>query len=288
MNWAICPFIEQTAIVDTMSQSTGNVWDPPFDEANIPSLKCPSDYKTFIDIWGGTRHGSANIMVSYGDAFPGGFPFGSSGYGNPYTTIDSNLAGWGDTNNRSRGLFMPYKWNSIAVITDGTSNTVAISEAVSVDEYQSKKIKGGTAADWDWTAAVIDGTGPQTCLNRRDATNPTLFTGNASKAWRGTGGIFDGIIHAFGFQTVLPPNSPSCAQGDADHLNALMSATSHHPGGVHVGLGDASVRFLGENINCGDLTAGQKITGGGHWSGKSRYGVWGALGTPRSGETEGL
>ena len=284
-NWVLCPFIEQSALYDTFGALPGNVWESPFNDASIVSLKCPSDGKSTAAI-GAAFYGTANIMVSHGDMVYGvGYPYGVY---DPWT-IDASLAGWGDTNSRSRGVFMPFKWNSFAVITDGTSNTIAISEAVAFEEVGSTRIKGGTAADWIWQEACTDGIGPQNCMNRRGRDgNMTQFTGDAARAWRGTGGIFDGVSQAFGFSTVLPPNSPSCTAGTLDNNASLMAATSNHTGGVQIGMCDGSVSFISDTINTGDLTKGQKIAGGGAWSGKSLYGVWGALGTPGGGESEAL
>jgi hypothetical protein len=50
---------------------------------------------------------------------------------------------------------------------------------------------------------------------------------------------------------------------------------------------DGSVHFISETINCGDTTApGSDPTGyKNYMTGKSVYGVFGALGTPQGGET---
>ena len=295
-NWPLLPFIEQMALYSDLSVRPGEVWDSPFMEASVASLKCPSNYVQSVAGW--PPSGTANIMVSHGDAVAMNFPFWVWA-GTCLTDADVNamLAGWSDTNTRLRGVFMPRKQNTLSDITDGTSNTVAISEAVVMDEYTDPmptRIKGYAATDWSWNDAITDGIGPQNCLNRRDPIDQTRFTGRAARSWRGTGGIFDGCTQSFGFQTILPPNSPSCSAASADARgisadnNALMSATSNHSGGVNVGLCDGSVRFIGDNINTGDLTKGQTVAGGGYWTGPSLYGVWGALGTPSGGESVGL
>jgi prepilin-type N-terminal cleavage/methylation domain-containing protein/prepilin-type processing-associated H-X9-DG protein len=282
-NWCLLPFIEQGAMFEEFRELAVHPWQPPFDTASVSSFKCPSDKSGFLD--GGICFGTANIHVSHGDMLNNvGFP--SGGY-DP-NMVDALLAGWGDTNSRGRGVFMPYKWNSFSTISDGTSNTIAISEAVSVETRGTQKIKGGTAGGWNHNEANTDGIGPQNCLNRRDPADPTQFTGTVANAWRGSGGIFDGLSPNFGFCTVLPPNSPSCVTGTNDTGVGVLSATSNHSGGVNVGLCDGSVRFITESVNTGDLTRGQRIPGGGILTGPSLYGVWGALGTPSGGESTGL
>ena len=80
----------------------------------------------------------------------------------------------------------------------------------------------------------------------------------------------------------MPPNGPACVAGTNDNrYRGLFPPTSYHPGGVNAAMTDASVRFISETIDTGNLTL-SPVT-----SGSSRYGVWGALGTKDGGETIG-
>ncbi|MCF0233871.1 MAG: DUF1559 domain-containing protein, partial [Thermoguttaceae bacterium] len=57
-----------------------------------------------------------------------------------------------------------------------------------------------------------------------------------------------------------------------------------HSGGVNGVMGDGSVRFISETIDCGTYLNSTDYL----WkdpSGKSPYGVWGAMGTISGGET---
>ena len=86
----------------------------------------------------------------------------------------------------------------------------------------------------------------------------------------------DGQAENVAFNTVLPPNAPSCVNDNntnADSTGGVLSASSNHPGGVNGLFCDASVHFLNQNINCGNITMPQKVAG------NSPYGVWGALGS---------
>ncbi|MCF0233890.1 MAG: DUF1559 domain-containing protein [Thermoguttaceae bacterium] len=78
------------------------------------------------------------------------------------------------------------------------------------------------------------------------------------------------------FHAVLPPNSPMCT---AFLSVFLLPPTSYHSGGVNAAMADGSVRFISDTIDCGDTTAFRPA------SGKSPYGVFGAMGTPSGGET---
>jgi hypothetical protein len=83
------------------------------------------------------------------------------------------------------------------------------------------------------------------------------------------------------FNTILPPNSPTCYQGGSNNPsadNGFFPPTSWHKGGVLVGMADASVRFVTDGVDCGTY---------GLAPGKS-FGVWGGMGTIAGGEGTGL
>ena len=74
---------------------------------------------------------------------------------------------------------------------------------------------------------------------------------------------------------------------NADAQHTCITATSLHTGGVQVLMVDGAVRFVSENIDTGDLTATTPNRNNPNTRGRSPYGVWGALGTKRGGETIG-
>ena len=86
-----------------------------------------------------------------------------------------------------------------------------------------------------------------------------------------------------GFNTVLPPNSPSCIPfgypNDWDW--GIFSASSYHPGGVHVLLGDNAIKFIPNTIDAGNPVNNMapNFESQNGRVGRSPFGVWGALGT---------
>ncbi|MFH5805875.1 DUF1559 domain-containing protein [Alienimonas sp. DA493] len=85
----------------------------------------------------------------------------------------------------------------------------------------------------------------------------------------------DGAAPHSGFSAQMPPNGPSCMEGSDDSGHSIIPAGSYHTGGVQVVLGDGSVRSVSDTIDCGN----DKEDGGRMTSGRSRDGVWGALGS---------
>jgi hypothetical protein len=100
------------------------------------------------------------------------------------------------------------------------------------------------------------------------------------KASRG-GNWADGAITWTGFNTILPPNSPSCDTEDKHRLEGVFSASSVHKEGCHVLLADGAVKFISETVDTGNLSE-PSIYGGTSTSQSntaSPYGVWGKIGT---------
>jgi len=165
----------------------------------------------------------------------------------------------------------PFGWLSdtrMRDFLDGSSNTVLMAE----------RELGGTGSYLGRAAANISNldTNPATCLGTvtGNTYNVTMDSHRMGQRWAIGYPFYSGIT------TVLPPNSPSCASGGHQSWG-IYSASSQHTGGCHTLMGDGAVRFISENIDSGNLSTAQATTG------KSPYGVWGALGSMSGSETVG-
>ncbi len=65
----------------------------------------------------------------------------------------------------------------------------------------------------------------------------------------------------------------------------LVSASSYHPGGVHILMGDAAVKFITDAVDTGNLNARPPSFDNPARITKSPFGAWGALGTKNGGES---
>lgn len=287
----LLPYIEQRGLFDVItgycqaaSQMNPYAWQTGNGNCNIPL------------VWGtdDMRDGRPNPF----ETFIAGYVCPSDGKAN--TSQRTNVLGCsnyvgnrgdvavGDTWRETRGLFGPGNWVIIdmAGVSDGTSNTAFISETCVGDQDAIAgdiSIKGGVA-----TGVVAVRQAPAVCLSQRTSAN-TLNPPTANNKGRRWG---DSRNRYAVFFTCLPPNAPSCGSSERE---ALVTASSYHPGGVNVAFVDGSVKFISETIDAGDPT---KLLGEGlpgfvpnephQFNGPSTYGVWGALGTRGGNESVNL
>lgn len=295
------PYCEQTAAWQSIQSlnekcSNGDPWGDaseflvgPFRNYQCPSdgeVQQPSNY--CAQSFGGYKVSRTSIRYCMGD--------GMWNCGEAPTTNTNPLT-------HPRGMFFPQRWKNFGSITDGTSNTVGVSEAVCGDAQSdgattlttpSDKVKGGITTGNDVTNIHVNGAvNPGNCLiNAYEPTDRNRIK-SPGMAWRGQ--LFgDGRSINCGFHTVLPPNSPSCGysitDGGVSTEWGVLSVTSQHTGGVNVAMMDGSVHFVSDTVNTGDLSLNQGgVSNGGSQqvnSGASNYGVWGAMGTPAAGESK--
>ncbi len=280
----LLPFIEESARYDALleldrRQRDGEIgiWDAAFFNSDIfrhknriTTVICPSEpFGSLPSIH--ADNARVNIMYCLGD--------GTSKLDAPWN--HPNYISVPTKQCHNRGLFHQNAWKPLAACTDGTSNTAAVSESASAPEgYYSTAAKGGSASVSGFYTGDLD-CHPDVCMNNaRDPNDPNKLV-NGCDTWRGN--FWQDGRAWNGFHTVLPPNSPSCQATTTDYWGSLYPPNSFHSGGVNVGMADGSVRFVSDTVDCGDLSAVST-----QCTGRSPYGVWGAMGTPAGGETIAL
>lgn len=232
--------------------------------ARLPSLLCPSD----------PAPGSHNYLFSIGDRFSGFWPSG---------TI--RPAEDGEFQAGLRGLFGLQSRVRLASIVDGLSQTIAMSEGVRPTGLgivpRGRPVAGVTYMSEDGEAVAND----RFAVAWSDSDSPAACLASFSGGRFRAGSVLlvssrsPGHSWQFGrpsyvsFSTVLPPNGPRC---NHFFVQGSLTPQSRHPGGVMALMADGAVRFVGDDIESGDPAAAD------HTTGRSPYGVWGAMGS-RSG-----
>ncbi|QDU37971.1 putative major pilin subunit [Maioricimonas rarisocia] len=181
----------------------------------------------------------------------------------PNTGFDADV-----NQGQQNGMFNRHQWINISAVTDGTSNTFAVSELITTDQggqvgsqTELARIRNGQSVKPEYnnprawglatapiTKADVDGWG-QACAAI------TSINGNrVGDKW------FHGEPARTAYNTLLTPNSnfPNCSfhcSGCHPDGGGLYPARSKHEGGVHSLLGDGAVRFISENIDWGTYQA---------------------------------
>ncbi len=279
---SILAYLEQNAGYDEIFNAVGSDPDskgfPVLKTLSVPGFQCPSDGMSGeLNDQAGYECYRTNYMLCMADVV-----LNNAAYDFHKPNMDVNHYSKGQIQNRA--MFVAVTWRRISGVTDGTSNTVALSETVTSPTTAapgSNALRGGVSV-----AAIYGGASdivPSACLATRSGPNEIS---KPSRSFRGAR-FADGRPMMTGFNTVLPPNSPSCTRNQND-LNYWMflSANSNHSGGVNCVMTDGSVRFVSETVDCGSLSGTHKPRE--YFSKASPFGVWGALGTTSGGETTSL
>lgn len=210
----VLAFVEQQALYDVYKRAADEgrgALSYPQKDAVVPTFGCPSD-PLCNEKYGGKAHNQGfhgNYVLCWGK--------GDSGWGESGQDGNSDDLG---------GMFYSRSTTNLNDVKDGTTNTIMGSELILVQDD-------------------LSGFGP-VCGGGHDV----------------RGRYFNAKHMGWGFSTIRPPNTPVADSQPYcnSHLKAQCSsdclygynvhhARSHHPAGVNVLMGDASVQFMSESMD---------------------------------------
>ena len=300
------PFIEQTARYESfwsgtiVHAHTGSADNPAVaSHGFIPTFGCPSDGNAKVASYRNGLH-PCSYHPSMGDAMRTFGIGGDHAESAHSTTTVTNRRGFFSGKSLFRNNQKPKNFGAVA---DGLSNTVAMSEGVVSATENSYDIKGGVVLRTfnDHGDAVFRPNESLAWITNPAngyAGNPKSFAGVSGVAPAETGrgvNFADGRLLRNGFNTVIGPNRASFFFRNLAGASGMYTVTSNHTGGVNVAMGDGAVRFINDTIESGNSSAWIVVTGdatyptdGRQPTGRSPFGIWGALGSINGGESASL
>ena len=282
------PFLEQNALYNSMNFSWSIINQIDYDSPEnltvsmtpLSYLYCPSDPGSHID-----------------DASMGGTFQTTTSYG----TCDGDWyvwsVNWGATNSvgpMNRSLFGPNYARRIAMITDGTSNSLAVSEGL-IGHAQMRSCMGGPSVPSDpitgqWSPTNVPLPGPNSIAALASVISACGTATGKAKAGGPIGHTraFDGGVYYSGFTTAITPNGDpravsratgysnggtnvpmdwdSVDENDGGPTYMALEASSKHPGGVNALFADGSVHYVKNSVNAyiwrslGTIAGGEVIS----------------------------
>ena len=259
---------------------------------------CPSDPETRLsgDVGGTGESGYYNnfrqsYIMCWGDNMSDTVPgSGESLMPVPGATLTEDVK-----SRFQRGAFGTGVKQSFKTLSDGSSNTLVVSETVGRSWTRLKGQLVMRVTGLGTVTVTTDATNnevmvtsaqvtPGPCINQKSIYAPgdEILPAFFPDSFRGV--MFGyGQARYSGFTTTIPPNGPSC---EFDHTPnsgwGTFAPTSYHIGGVNVGRADGSVGFISDTVDTGDLNAYEPEKG------SSPYGVWGAMGSINGGKSASL
>ncbi len=221
----LLPFMEQTVTYNTFNFNLTN--NAPSNTTGIgisvSSLLCPSDTADRVPSgWAAT-----NYAVSEGAYFP-------------WLWGPSDVPGANTSFPPPNGMFFVDMAFTIASVTDGTSNTAALSERV-IGDFSSaiSTPKTDNYGPGTSPAGFVDAIAGCNALNVTNLSYQNLNVDGAPWAFASNCETI--------YRHATVPNSRSCMY--PANWRILLSASSNHPGGVNATFADGSVRFVKDSIS---------------------------------------
>jgi prepilin-type N-terminal cleavage/methylation domain-containing protein/prepilin-type processing-associated H-X9-DG protein len=276
------PFLEQSAFFNALNfdYTYSDGTNTTFTFTPLAFLYCPSDPGSHFD--DGSLGGTGDATTSYGTC-DGDWYVWSLNWGPPNSVGPMN-----------RSLFGPNYSRRIAMITDGTSNTLMASEGY-IGHAQMRSCGSYTSSPSD----PVTGTYTFTNIPPPGAASAAALAYQLANCSTATGKVkaggpightrwANGGVYYSGFTTATTPNSKVSAvsraigfanggqnvpmdwdwndENDGGPTYMALAASSHHPGGVNAAFADGSVHFIKDSVSAvvwrglGTIAGGEVIS----------------------------
>ncbi len=256
------PFVEQGALFNSINFANWAYDDPPNTTVSMTPLAfmfCPSDPGSHINdnSLGGTFSSTTSYGTCNGDWYV--WSVNWNGSSNPIGPMN-------------RSMFGPNYTRRIAMVTDGTSNTIAASEGL-IGHAQMRSCYNTPQGPSGWSPTNIPAPGPASvqALLAQIASCSTPSSKIKAGGPIGHTRAFDGGVYYSGFTTAITPNGDPLAlsrytgsplagrmvpmdwdsvdENDGGPTYMALNASSQHAGGVNAVFVDGSVHFIKNSVS---------------------------------------
>ena len=257
---AILPQLEQGGVYESIdfdvemadSGSCNDVFGPTISSDHPNAAAAHTTVQTFLcpsDTAG--PYGNAIVM---GTSDPAGDSYAANAGWSSYSTgIQGERSAPDAVHNGLIGLWTPaveVPWHyrraiRMADVTDGLSNTAAVSERLIMDASTVEGIRNSDPVLQSHHTTERARTQSQIGHNCKLAHSDVWHSAFQGRSW-----ISGWTFTASTYMHLYPPNTHNChfhgGEGTGDNI---VTPGSNHPGGVHVAMGDGRVVFVTESID---------------------------------------